>query len=86
MRFLDSMAPNWNISLCHYRSQGGDVGRIVIGLQVPPEEMSDFAQFLATLGYRYWDESRTRLQTVPGLTARDGVVCVTMPFEIPIPP
>jgi threonine dehydratase len=66
MRFLDSMAPNWNISLCHYRSQGGDVGRIVIGLQVPPEEMSDFAQFLATLGYRYWDESRTRLQTVPG--------------------
>jgi threonine dehydratase len=57
MRFLDSMAPNWNISLCHYRSQGGDVGRIVIGLQVPPEEMGDFAQFLATLGYRYWDES-----------------------------
>jgi len=57
MRFLDSMAPNWNISLCHYRSQGGDVGRIVIGLQVPAEEMSEFAQFLATLGYRYWDES-----------------------------
>lgn len=57
MRFLNSMAPNWNISLCHYRSQGGDVGRIVIGLQVPSEEMSAFAQFLATLGYRYWDES-----------------------------
>jgi threonine dehydratase len=57
MRFLDSMAPNWNISLCHYRSQGGDVGRILIGLQVPQDEMSEFAQFLATLGYRYWDES-----------------------------
>ncbi len=57
MRFLDSMAPNWNISLCHYRSQGGDVGRILIGLQVPPEEMGAFAQFLTTLGYRYWDES-----------------------------
>ncbi|MDB5954169.1 threonine ammonia-lyase, biosynthetic, partial [Ramlibacter sp.] len=26
MRFLDSMAPNWNISLFHYRNQGGDVG------------------------------------------------------------
>ncbi len=37
MRFLNSMAPNWNISLCHYRSQGGDVGRILIGLQVPSE-------------------------------------------------
>jgi threonine dehydratase len=57
MRFLDSMAPNWNISLCHYRSQGGDVGRILIGLQVPPEEMGDFARFLTTLGYRYWDET-----------------------------
>ncbi|QGZ40894.1 threonine dehydratase [Pseudoduganella flava] len=58
MRFLDSMAPNWNISLCHYRSQGGDVGRILIGLQVPPEEMEAFARFLATLGYRYWDETQ----------------------------
>jgi threonine dehydratase len=58
MRFLDSMAPNWNISLCHYRSQGGDVGRILIGLQVPPEEMEEFAKFLATLGYRYWDETQ----------------------------
>jgi threonine dehydratase len=57
MRFLDSMAPNWNISLCHYRSQGGDVGRILIGLQVPSEEMDAFARFLTTLGYRYWDES-----------------------------
>ena len=57
MRFLDSMAPNWNISLCHYRSQGGDVGRILIGLQVPAGEMDAFAQFLTTLGYRYWDES-----------------------------
>ncbi|MCG2584968.1 threonine ammonia-lyase, biosynthetic [Massilia sp. TS11] len=58
MRFLSSMAPNWNISLFHYRNQGGDVGRILIGLQVPPEEMDAFRQFLATLGYRFWDESQ----------------------------
>jgi threonine dehydratase len=57
MRFLDSMAPNWNISLFHYRNQGGDVGRILVGLQVPPTEMAEFRQFLASLGYRYWDES-----------------------------
>jgi threonine dehydratase len=57
MRFLDSMAPNWNISLFHYRNQGGDVGRILVGLQVPGGEMDEFRQFLATLGYRYWDES-----------------------------
>jgi threonine dehydratase len=57
MRFLNSMAPNWNISLFHYRSQGGDVGRILVGLQVPKKEMKEFRAFLATLGYRHWDES-----------------------------
>ncbi len=57
MRFLDSMAPNWNISLFHYRSQGGDVGRILVGLQVPKKEMKAFRTFLSSLGYRYWDES-----------------------------
>ncbi|NEX64349.1 threonine ammonia-lyase, biosynthetic [Noviherbaspirillum sp. 17J57-3] len=57
MRFLDSMAPNWNISLFHYRNQGGDVGRILVGLQVPKKEMKAFREFLSTLGYRHWDES-----------------------------
>ncbi len=57
MRFLGSMAPNWNISLFHYRNQGGDVGRVLVGLQVPKNETDAFQAFLATLGYRYWDES-----------------------------
>ena len=37
--------------------QGGDVGRILVGLQVPKKEMKAFREFLAGLGYRYWDES-----------------------------
>ena len=57
IRFLNCMAPNWNISLFHYRNQGGDVGRILVGLQVPKKEMKAFRAFLAGLGYRYWDES-----------------------------
>jgi threonine dehydratase len=57
MRFLNSMSPNWNISLFHYRNQGGDVGRTLVGLQVPKKEMKDLRAFLATLGYRHWDES-----------------------------
>jgi threonine dehydratase len=60
MRFLNSMSPNWNISLFHYRNQGGDVGRILVGLQVPGEEMAQFQQFLTSLGYRHWDESGNR--------------------------
>jgi threonine dehydratase len=57
MRFLSSMAPDWNISLFHYRNQGADHGRILVGMQVPPGERAAFAAFLGTLGYRCWDES-----------------------------
>jgi threonine dehydratase len=57
MRFLTSMSPNWNISLFHYRNQGADYGRILVGIQVPPDEKRRFREFLASLGYRHWDES-----------------------------
>lgn len=35
MKFVASMSPNWNISLFHYRNNGSDYGRIVVGMQVP---------------------------------------------------
>ena len=57
MRFLSSMAPNWNISLFHYRNHGADYGRVLVGLQVPKKEMKDFRAFLAALGYQYWNET-----------------------------
>ena len=57
MKFLTSMAPNWNISLFHYRNHGADVGRVLVGMQVPTKESAGLKKFLATLGYRYWDES-----------------------------
>lgn len=57
MRFLTSMAPNWNISLFHYRNHGADYGRILVGIQVPSNETKAFKSFLAGLGYPHWDES-----------------------------
>ena len=57
MRFLTSLHPNWNISIFHYRNHGADVGRIVVGVQVPPAELSDWQQFLDGLGYQYTDET-----------------------------
>lgn len=57
MSFLNSMSHNWNISLFHYRNHGADYGRVLIGMQVAPEEKADYKQFLDRLGYRYWDES-----------------------------
>jgi threonine dehydratase len=35
LKFLSLMQPTWNISLFHYRNQGADYGRILVGLQVP---------------------------------------------------
>ena len=57
MKFLTSMAPNWNISLFHYRNHGADYGRILIGMQVPSSDKKELKKFLAGLGYPHWDES-----------------------------
>ena len=57
MKFLTSLAPQWNISLFHYRNNGADFGRVFAGIQVPPQDNELFEQFLKTLGYRYWDET-----------------------------
>ena len=57
MKFLSLMRPGWNISLFHYRNQGADYGRILVGLQVPKADDKAFAKFLATLGYPHVEET-----------------------------
>ncbi|WCM89298.1 threonine ammonia-lyase, biosynthetic [Acidovorax sp. NCPPB 3576] len=56
-KFLSLMQPSWNISLFHYRNQGADYGRILVGMQVPPGDAAAFDAFLATLGYPYVEET-----------------------------
>jgi threonine dehydratase len=58
MRFLEAMRGGWNISLFHYRNQGADYGRVLVGIQVPRQEMPEFRSFLRKLGYPYADETR----------------------------
>ena len=58
MKFLNLMRPSWNISLFHYRNQGADYGRILVGIQVPKTDDKAFAKFLNTLGYAYVEETR----------------------------
>ncbi len=57
MKFLSHMRPNWNITLFHYRNQGADYGRILVGLQVPKADDKAFHDFLDTLGYPSVDET-----------------------------
>ncbi len=57
MKFLSLMRPGWNISLFHYRNQGADFGRILVGLQVPKADAAAFEAFLTTLGYPCVEET-----------------------------
>ena len=57
LKFLSLMQPNWNISLFHYRNQGADYGRILVGIQVPKADNKAFLKFLGTLGYPYVEET-----------------------------
>ena len=56
-KFLSLMQPTWNISLFHYRNQGADYGRILVGMQVPAGDAAAFETFLQTLGYPYVEET-----------------------------
>jgi len=47
----------WNISLFHYRNHGSDVGRVLVGLQVPEADHAAFESFLKQVGYPYADET-----------------------------
>jgi threonine dehydratase len=56
-RFLTLLSPRFDISLFHYRNQGGDVGRVLCGILVPPGTEAELATLIAQLGYACTDET-----------------------------
>ncbi len=57
IKFLNALRNSWNISLFHYRNHGADYGRVLVGMQVPPNEHKTFKSMLDKLGYPYVDET-----------------------------
>ncbi len=57
MKFLAALQPGWNISLFHYRYQGADHGRILVGMQVPTKDKTKLRDFLDTLAYPWREET-----------------------------
>lgn len=58
--FLTMLRPEgFNISMFHYRNLGGDVGKILAGIQVPPseDERDRLERFLTNLRYPFVDET-----------------------------
>ncbi|MDX1352154.1 MAG: threonine ammonia-lyase, biosynthetic, partial [Thiomicrorhabdus sp.] len=56
LNFLIHMSEEWNISLFHYRNHGAAYGRVLVGVQVPPEQRTDFEAYLESLGYPFVNE------------------------------
>ena len=57
MKFLQAIGTTWNISLFHYRNHGSDYGRVLAGIQVPPDTRTDFLLHLNELHYAYTEET-----------------------------
>ena len=73
LNFLSSMGQNWNISLFHYRNHGSAYGRVLVGMQVPEDEMEMLRAFLETLGYQYHEETEnTACRTFLGQMGDSG--------------
>lgn len=56
-RFLTALQPGFNISLFHYRNYGGDVAKVLVGIQVPEGREADLKGFLKQVGYPFSDET-----------------------------
>jgi threonine dehydratase len=64
VNFLSHLHSDWNISLFHYRNHGADFGRVLVGMQVLPDDQAGFSEFLRQLGYEYVDETANPAYTM----------------------
>jgi threonine dehydratase len=51
LAFLTRLGARWNISMFHYRNHGADYGRVLMGIQVPKAERSEFVALLDEIGF-----------------------------------
>lgn len=52
-KFLDTIRPDQNITLFHYRGLGGDVGKVLAGIQCPASEKEELEGYLRKLSYPF---------------------------------
>ncbi|KAI9689054.1 MAG: threonine deaminase [Bathelium mastoideum] len=57
-KFLTTLQPGFNISLFHYRNHGGDIAKILAGIQCPAGEEKGLETFLKEIGYPWKEETQ----------------------------
>ncbi len=60
LKFLNKLGDRWNISMFHYRNHGAAYGRVLVGMQIQPEDKAEVERYLDEVGYNYWDESNNK--------------------------
>jgi threonine dehydratase len=57
LQFLETLGPDWNISLFHYRNQGAAIGNVLAGIDIPESDNEKFSRHLKQLGYECSEET-----------------------------
>ena len=57
LKFLTRLGGRWNISLFHYRNHGAAYGRVLMGIQVPPQQYEEFEAMVNELDMPFEDET-----------------------------
>lgn len=58
-KFLNDLSNNFNVTLFNYKNQGGDIGRVLVGLQVCNEKK--LQKFLHNLNFTYFEETNNEI-------------------------
>ncbi|KAF2815031.1 threonine dehydratase I [Mytilinidion resinicola] len=58
-KFLTTLQPGMNISLFHYRNYGGDVARVLAGIQCPAADEEHLSRFLKEIRYPFTEETNS---------------------------
>ena len=61
--FLASLKTEWFLTMLHYRNHGGQVGKVLAGVRVPPGEEAAFSKVLEDLGHTFYDETGNKIYT-----------------------
>lgn len=63
-KFVTTLRPKFNISLFQYRNYGGDVGKILAGIQCPDSQHGELLEFLREIGYPFEDCSESEVYKI----------------------
>ena len=83
-RFLNRLGQRWNITLFHYSNHGADYARVMVGLQVPPEQQPQARALLQGLGYPCLEETDNPAYRLFLGGAADAVATQPQPPAAPV--